>query len=67
MTISEQDVEDLGKSPKRVRTIEGTVEERSVEDLIKADQYAAVKASADAVPWGIRIARSKPGSSLGGG
>ena len=60
MTISQTDVEDAGKGPKRVRTDEGYVEERPVDELIKADQYAATKAAQGAVPWGLRIARTKP-------
>jgi len=63
MAITTTEVEDLGKTPKRVRTDEGTVEERSVEDLVKADQFAAVK-GASAVPWGMRVARTKPGGTV---
>lgn len=62
--ISAEDIAVAAKSPRRVRTVEGTVEERSINDLIKADQYTAAKA-ATAVPWGMRIAKSKPPSSLG--
>lgn len=64
MTISQTDIEDAGKDPKRVRTEEGTVEERSVQELIDADRYGQTKAAADAVPWGLRIARVKPGGTV---
>lgn len=60
MTISQSDIEDLAKSPKRVRTEEGAVEERSVDDLIKADQYGNLSSASDKPPWGIRFAKTKP-------
>jgi len=65
MAIEDSDIEALGQTPKRVRTEEGTVEERSVQELIDADRYAKTKTAVDAVPWGMRIARSKPPSALG--
>jgi hypothetical protein len=52
---------ELMVSPKRTRTAEGTVEERTVDELIKADRYN--NPGPDAVPWGIRIARTKPPST----
>lgn len=52
---------ELALAPKRTRTAEGTVEERTVDELIKADRY--LNPAPDAVPWGIRIARTKPPSS----
>lgn len=64
---SEIDITNLANSPKRTRTEEGTVEERSIDELIKADQYIKGNAAATTVPWGIRMARVKPGSSIGGG
>jgi hypothetical protein len=60
--ITPEDIIELAKSPRRVRTVEGTVEERSVREIILADQYAAGKA-ATAPPWGMRVALSKPGST----
>jgi len=59
------DIIDAANSPARVRTVEGTVEERPIPELIKADQYAATKAAAQAgaVPWGIRCARIRPPST----
>lgn len=64
MTIEPEDIEDLAATPKRVRTDEGTVEERSVDELVKADRYAKQKA-ANAVPWGMRIAKIKPQGNIG--
>lgn len=60
MTISQQDIEDLGKAPQRVTTDEGTVEERPVNELIKADQYAAAKQVGDEPLHGLRISQFRP-------
>lgn len=61
---TELDLLTLASAPKRVRTEEGTVEERSVDELIKADQYLKSQEALDAVPWGIRVARTKPGGTV---
>lgn len=61
--ITVSDIMELAKSPRRVRTVEGTVEERSVRELIMADQYNANKAAADSPPWGLRVAKTMPGST----
>lgn len=61
--ITAQSIADLARSPRRVRTVEGTVEERSVNELIKAEQYLAAK-EAGPVPWGMRVAKTKPPSTL---
>jgi len=63
MTIEDQDFEDNAKSPKQVRTDEGQVLEKSVNELIDADRYTAAK-NATAVPWGLKIARTKPGGTV---
>lgn len=52
------DVTGAAANPKRVRTEEGTVEERSIGELIEADRYG--KSNPDRVPWGMRIAINKP-------
>lgn len=57
------DIIEMANAPSRTRTVEGTVEERSIHELIKADQYQASKAATDLPPWGIRIARVKPGGT----
>jgi hypothetical protein len=62
MTISSDDIETHANAPKRVRTEEGTVEERSVDELIKADRYAR-EGTANTVPYGIRVARVRPGGA----
>lgn len=63
MAITDQEFEDQAQSPKQVRTDEGQVLERSVNEMIDADRYVAAK-SVSAVPWGLRIARSKPGGTV---
>ena len=66
MAISQTDLEDKANEPKRVRTDEGSLEERSVEELIKADQFSNTKGAVTAVPWGLRIARSRPNGTVPG-
>lgn len=61
--IATTDLVDLMKAPARTRTVEGTVEERSVNELIKADTYLRGK-QVDGPPFGIRIAKTKPPSTL---
>lgn len=59
MAITTSIIEDAGQAPKRVRTEEGTIEEKPVQELIDADRYSQTKQAAGAVPWGLRIARVK--------
>lgn len=63
MTIEPEDIEAKAQEPKRLRNDEGSVEERSVEELIQADVYAK-NAAASSVPWGMSIARTKPGGTV---
>jgi len=63
MAITQADIDALALSPKRARTDEGSVEERSVDDLIKAQQ-ASASAVPEYVPWGIRIARHRSGGTV---
>ena len=65
MALDDDTIEELATAPKKARTEEGFVEERSVEDLIKADNHLAQKAAITAVPWGVRMARLKPGGPGG--
>lgn len=60
----EIDILEMATVPIRTRTVEGTVEERSINELIKADQYTQAKDAVDKVPWGIRISRIKPGGTV---
>jgi hypothetical protein len=59
-------INELAAAPLRTRTEEGTIQERTVDELIQADQYIAGKTATEAVPWGLRMARVKPGSTTPG-
>ena len=62
MTIESSDIEDNAKGPSRMTTEEGSVQEKSVDELIKADNHTKA-AAATAVPYGLRLARIKfPGT-----
>lgn len=57
---------DLTFAPQRVRTDEGTVEERPLPDLIQADVYNKLNDPALAKPlWGIAVASVRPPDALG--
>lgn len=58
------DIISAVNTPSRTRTVEGTVEERPISELIKADQYTSGKTASDTCPWGIRISRTKPGGMV---
>lgn len=62
----ETTLESLATSPRRVRTDEGTIEERPAEDLIKLDVYNAQKDQAGTPLFGIAVGKAIPGSSVGG-
>ena len=51
---------NLLAAPIFTRTDEGAVRERTVDELIKADAYLKGAAAGDAVPWGLRVAKTKP-------
>lgn len=61
---TEIDIIAAASGPKRMRTDEGSVEERSISDLLLANKAGALAAVQDTVPWGIRIARGKPGGTV---
>ena len=63
MTISRDTIEELAQAPRRTQTDEGAVQERSVAELIEADRYAR-QTAISAVPWGLRIATTKPPSAV---
>lgn len=64
MTISSDDIENAGKDPKKVVTDEGSVEEKHVDQLIKADQYANAKSVGSSPLHGLRVSRFKPGGPV---
>jgi len=57
---------DLATSPGRIRTDEGTVEERKGAELIALDAYTDPNGTARSQFFGLDIRRAKPGSALGG-
>lgn len=62
-------VSDLVTSPQRVRTDEGTVEERPLPDVIQADVYNRLdqpNATVQKPLWGIAVASVRPPDTLGG-
>ena len=61
--ITDTQIEELAESPQITRTDEGMVQERKVEDMIAADRYINAK-NATKPPWGMRIARTKPGGTV---
>lgn len=62
--MSDIDIEEAAAAPKRERTDEGSVEERSIPDLIKAKQFVESETALVRPPWGIRLARTKPGGTV---
>ena len=50
------------QGPKKVRTDEGYVEERSINELIQADQYDKA-AAASAPPYGMKVAKTRAGGT----
>jgi hypothetical protein len=65
-TPSETALQQLATSPQRIRTDEGTVEERSGSELIALDAYTDPNNLATGQTFGLDIRRAKPGSALGG-
>lgn len=62
MAIDASTIEELATAPKRTSGDEGSVQERSAEDVMKLDSYAAGK-SAGGPPYGMRMAKLvKPGT-----
>lgn len=60
--ISPDDIVEAAKAPKRVTGDEGTVEERSVEEMIEADRYEKAQ-DATSPPFGMRMAKIRyPGT-----
>lgn len=63
------DVQNLAVSPQRVRTDEGTVEERPIDDVLTADVYNRLDVPKTVVGpnnlFGCAVARTRPSDSLG--
>jgi hypothetical protein len=50
-------------APKRVKGDQGEIENHSITDLIKADQYLASKCAADKPHRGLRLTKLIPGGT----
>ncbi len=61
--ITDDQLADLGTAPLKARTDEGTVEERPVDDIIRARRELQ-QGNVDGTPWGIKFARVKPGGTV---
>lgn len=60
--IDPDEIDELTTAPKRTTGDEGTVEERSIDEVIAGDRYTAAK-RAEKAPWGLRRGRiQKPGT-----
>lgn len=57
-------IEDMANTPKRVTTDEGTVVERSIQELIDAEHHEAAKEVPDSPLHGLRISRCKPAGPM---
>jgi hypothetical protein len=59
-------IQDALNSPKQMATAEGTITERSAEELIALlKEKERQTASKIASPWGIRMAKNAPTSNFG--
>ena len=64
-------LQNLATSPQRVRTDEGTVEERPIDQLLMADAYNRLdqqnqtRVSPTITPFGISIVSCRPPDALG--
>jgi len=62
--ITDDTIAELAASPRKITTDEGVVEERSIDEIIKADQHLGNKNVTDQPLHGLRISRFKPGGSV---
>jgi len=63
-TPTDVDIVDAANSPKRMRTDEGSVEERSIDELITAKDYIDADGSLEKNTRGIRMSKIKPGGTV---
>jgi len=63
-SISSNDLLELAKAPKKTVTDEGSVEERPIDELIKADKYNKANTIGDSPLHGLRISLFKPGGPV---
>jgi hypothetical protein len=60
--LSDEELDDRVRAPKRVSGDEGTVEERDADQTIQLDVYSK---SASKPPYGMRLARVAPRGTVG--
>lgn len=60
MALTQAQLDELAAAPKKTVTDEGSVEERTAQELIALDQYSSAKAVTDDPLHGLRISRCKP-------
>lgn len=58
------EINERADAPLRTRTDEGYIEERSINEMIDADRYTSQKAVSEKAPWGMSVARVKPGGTV---
>ena len=64
MPLSEDELKELAGAPIMTRTDEATIRERKADEVIQLDQYETGK-GLNAVPWGMKLAKTKPPNALG--
>lgn len=64
MPLDSDKIEELGEAPLKTRTVEGTVEERTMDEIIKAKREVEMTNNCNTVPWGMRIATVRPGGTV---
>lgn len=60
MALTQTQLEELALAPEKTVTDEGSVTERPLEELIKADAYLRNLAAPETPLHGLRISRCKP-------
>lgn len=61
--ITEQNVADLALAPQISRNEEGMIQERPIDELVKADRLLNTKKTPQAAPYGIMVAKVRPGGT----
>lgn len=58
--ITDQEIQDRAKDPKSASTEDGSVTERSVDEMITAQKHASAQSIGSSPLHGLRISRCKP-------
>ncbi len=62
--MADIDIETASGKPAQVSNDEGHVRERTIKELIEADQYNKARSSIVKVPFGMTIARVTPRGTI---